>query len=554
MQFLICCAFRIPDSFRVFVFLLAFAMLSFCQADDAETEVEFFRRAIGIDPKNAQAHVELGIALGKQGKLDEAIESIRRAIELAPELATAHYDLGVAFENHGKQDEAIESYRRAIKFDPEFREAHENLGIALGKQGKLDEAIESFRRAIKLDPESPNAHHGLGYIMGQQGKVNEAIESIRRAIRIDPQYGEAHGDLGAILIKQGRVNEAIESSRRAIELMPEHAEAHSNLGSSLAMRGDLDEAIEFFRRALELEPASPQASAVAHSGLGAALGQQGKMDEAIIFFRRAIELDPEYSMTHSNLGNVFLEQGKMDEAIESYRRAIGIDPKNLNAIMNLINVYAKTDQIDLCGIWSARWGLAKGLTAQASLVSDIKLSIAQVNIEIPAEQPTDQAVRAYYKANKETLSDIAVHLRTLTIPKSRKTREFVDELRAELVAGNEDFATAAKKYSFDNASPNGGDRGWVKRGELPAELLDAAFALKAGEISAVIEDGSHYRILDAVEHRDGNLVPIEKVREQIVGKLIKERPSNLIREARAKRIKEWIEQARKEHAGAMDGA
>jgi parvulin-like peptidyl-prolyl isomerase len=153
-----------------------------------------------------------------------------------------------------------------------------------------------------------------------------------------------------------------------------------------------------------------------------------------------------------------------------------------------------------------------------------------------------------------TATGVAVHLRTLAIPKSKKTREFVDELRAKLVAGDEDFAAAAKKYSYDNASPNGGDRGWVKRGELPADLLDAAFALKAGEISAVIEGDSHYHILNTVEHRDGSLVPLEKVREQIVAKFIKEAPTKLIRESQAKRIKGWIEQARKEHAEAMKGA
>jgi hypothetical protein len=39
---------------------------------------------------------------------------------------------------------------------------------------------------------------------------------------------------------------------------------------------------------------------------------------------------------------------------------------------------------------------------------------------------------------------------------------------------------AAKQYSYDLASTKGGDRGWVKRGQLPADLPAAAFALKAG--------------------------------------------------------------------------
>ena len=39
-----------------------------------------------------------------------------------------------------------------------------------------------------------------------------------------------------------------------------------------------------------------------------------------------------------------------------------------------------------------------------------------------------------------------------------------------------------KQHSDDLAAEDGGDRGWVKRGDLRGDLIDAAFALKAGEI------------------------------------------------------------------------
>ena len=468
-------------SFRVMIQFLALGVLTVCQADDPEKATESYRRAIELDPDDAVAHVNLGLALGKQGKLDEAIESFRRAIELDSNDADAHY----------------------------------NLGVILADQGKLDEAIQSHRRAIELDPKEAKAHNSIGYALDEQGKTDEAIESFRRAIEIDPEYAKAHYNLGAAWLQQGKLDEAIESFRRAIEIDPKNAMAHTNLGI--------------------------------------ALHQQGNAEEAIESYRRAIELDPDFFQAHNSLGYALFLQGKMDEAIESYRRAIELGPKNLLAIANLAMVYAKLDQIDLCGIWCARRGLANGLTAEAMLAGHIRQGFRLLKVEVPVEEPTDQAVRAYYEANKETLSGVAVHLRTLAIPKSKRTREFVDELRAKLVAGG-DFAAAAKKYSYDLASTKGGDHGWVKRGDLRQDLIDAAFALKAGEFSEVIEDGNIFRILNTVEHRDGSLVPLEKVREQIVAKLINEAPAKLIREAQAKRIQGWIEQARKEHAEAMDGA
>jgi Flp pilus assembly protein TadD len=335
------------------------------------------------------------------------------------------------------------------------------------------------------------------------------------------------------------IEKAIESLRRATEIDPDDASAHHDLGYALFLLGETDEAIESLRRATQLDPDF----AGAHSNLGAALAKLGKVDEAIEPFRRASEIDPDNAEAHSNLGAALAKLGKVDEAIESFRRATEIDPKNLVAIANLANAHAKLEQVDRCGIWIARWSLANGLTAEAPRMKQLRATLRQLKVEVPAEQPTDQEIHAYYEANKESFS-AAVHLRSLSLPKDTNTLESANELRDKLVAGG-DFAAAAK-HSDDLAAEDGGDQGWVKRGDLRQDLIDAAFALKAGEISAVIEDDTHYRILNTVEHREGTPLPLSEVRGRIVTKLIEE--------AQTKRIKGWIEQARKEHAEAMKGA
>ena len=546
------------------------------QQGKTEEAIDAYRRAIEVDPEFAQAHSNLGVALKQQGKTEEAIDAYRRAIEVDPEFAQAHSNLGVALKQQGKTEEAIDAYRRAIEVDPEFSQAHSNLGVALKQQGKTEEAIESFRRAIELDPKYADAHNNLGNALDELDKTEEAIDAYRRAIEVDPEFAQAHSNLGVVLKQQGKTEEAIESYQRAIELDPDDAETHYNLGIALFNQGKTEEAIDAYRRAIEVDPEFALAHnnlgivlfnqgkteeaidayrraievdpefALAHNNLGVALDELDKTDEAIESYQRAIELDPDDADAHNNLGAALIQQGNTDEAIESCQRAIELDPKNLGAIANIADVYAKLEQVDRCGVWCVRWGLAKGLADEASLVNVIEQSFRQFKVELPAEEPTDQSIRDYYEANKEAFSATAVRLRTLSLPKGPTTREFADELRGKLVAGEVDFAAAVKQHSDDLAADDGGDRGWVKRGDLRQDLIDVAFALKAGEISAVIEDDSHYRILNTVELREGTPPPLSEVREQIVAKLIEE--------AQAKRIKGWIEQARKEQAEAMNGA
>ena len=117
----------------------------------------------------------------------------------------------------------------------------------------------------------------------------------------------------------------------------------------------------------------------------------------------------------------------------------------------------------------------------------------------------------------------------------------LESLRQELAEGG-DFAAAARTHSDDSAAEDGGDRGWVKKGYWAKDIDEAAFALKAGDVSEVLEDVTHYRILKVKERKGGATVKLEDVRDKVV-EALKE-------QSREKRVQGWIEQAKRELAGA----
>ncbi|WP_264197033.1 tetratricopeptide repeat protein [Microseira wollei] len=64
------------------------------------------RKAIELNPKDADAYNNLGSAPREQNKLDEAIAALRKAIELNPNKANAYNNLGTALAQQGKLHEA----------------------------------------------------------------------------------------------------------------------------------------------------------------------------------------------------------------------------------------------------------------------------------------------------------------------------------------------------------------------------------------------------------------------------------------------------------------
>lgn len=117
--------------------------------------------------------------------------------------------------------------------------------------------------------------------------------------------------------------------------------------------------------------------------------------------------------------------------------------------------------------------------------------------------------------------------------RSRETaRALAAEILAKLRAGA-DFAEMARVYSEDTYRPQGGDRGWIERGDLRKELADAAFGLKPGQPSEVIEVGDTFWILLVEDARANQIRTLPEVRDEIFNTLQAEEQSRLNRE--------WIE-------------
>lgn len=147
-------------------------------------------------------------------------------------------------------------------------------------------------------------------------------------------------------------------------------------------------------------------------------------------------------------------------------------------------------------------------------------------------QISDQEVEDYYKANRDTRfhQSKAVHLRHILFrvpPEAKIEQKMAVRTAAEAVQReartSKDFAQLAKQHSEDPSSVQGGDLGWVTPGQLPPLLEKAAFGLKRGEVSAVVESPLGYHIFKVEETKEEKTKSLQEAREEIIQSLRAER-------------------------------
>src|SRR5258708_4662884 len=78
---------------------------------------------------------EQGIAHFKENRFAEAAVWFRKAVAIRRELSALH-NLGTALAKREKLDEAVAVLREALQLNPKALTSHKNLGLALHQQGK----------------------------------------------------------------------------------------------------------------------------------------------------------------------------------------------------------------------------------------------------------------------------------------------------------------------------------------------------------------------------------------------------------------------------------
>lgn len=215
--------------------------------------IEYYEKAIGVDPKYALAYVGLFSAYHDlQGRGFEIPKETWRKREWAA--------------------------LKAVELDDTLSEAH--VALAVVKFYRLDRAggEKECKRALELDPNSFEANRRYAIYLSYEARADEALVYAKRANELD-QTRSRPGDLGAVYFVARQYDAAIEEYLKAIEKSPANANSHFLLGEAYVAKGMYKDGIAELQKAVALDNAPERWDR--YPMLAYAYAVSGKRDDAL---------------------------------------------------------------------------------------------------------------------------------------------------------------------------------------------------------------------------------------------------------------------------------
>jgi len=162
---------RVGMAIAVAASLTVLSLLTWKQVGYWKNSIRLFEHALEATRNNSLAHFNLGLALGSEGKIVEAIAHHEATLRIDPIHEEALYEIGILLERSGRTDAANLAYTEAVRVHPNHLRARNNLAALLSGAGRLEEAAFQLREALRIDPGNQQVRKNLEKIMAFQARA-----------------------------------------------------------------------------------------------------------------------------------------------------------------------------------------------------------------------------------------------------------------------------------------------------------------------------------------------------------------------------------------------
>ncbi|MEZ5402299.1 MAG: tetratricopeptide repeat protein [Bryobacteraceae bacterium] len=293
-----------------------------------------YRRLLQRNQKYGPAYYQLGLAELKSGRYSEALQALRRAVELQPDNADAHTKLGDLYlaaymSNPRTMKQFLNEFeslsQTLLKRNPKDFQGLRMRGFYLNATGDAAGAVDAFQQAIEQKPTDAAIRLALAQALVRTEKFAEAEKVTREAIEIDKKLSASYDFLYLLKMRDKDVAEGEKTLKAKIANNPEHPEYEVELAAHYLRNKQRPEMLAAIDRLLKSKIQAPYQTA------GDFYLRAGDTAAATQMYEQGVKSDPEHKANYQKrLTELMAMQGKRQEAIALAQQLVeqnGDDPE-----------------------------------------------------------------------------------------------------------------------------------------------------------------------------------------------------------------------------------
>ncbi|MBF0144340.1 MAG: tetratricopeptide repeat protein [Magnetococcales bacterium] len=210
--------------------------------DNPQMALMALQAADALEPDNPRTLAALGRVYDLQGRLPQALSVLERAALLAPDNSDIAHNLGVALLKMERLDEAEAAFRRVLA-DPRFAtspDVHFNLALLYQRRNDTARMVAALKKTLELVPNHGPAHMMLAVRAREEGRFEEEQSHLKAILAANPTPVEEAVVLERLVesfMQSGQSSRARALLRRLIEILPPGSEEGRRAAERLSRLG-----------------------------------------------------------------------------------------------------------------------------------------------------------------------------------------------------------------------------------------------------------------------------------------------------------------------------
>jgi tetratricopeptide (TPR) repeat protein len=309
------------------------------RGDDA-TAIRKYQELLKLTPDVMEVRANLGAALARAGRLDEAIVQYRAALAKSPQNSALHMNLALAYYKKRQCAQAIPELEPLHNGAPAEVRVATLLADCYSQTGRDDKAVAILKPIAASHPEDLGVAWLLGSALIRTGQRREGLALVDRVAK-EGNSAEAYLLAGQTTLKLNEFERARDNAEAALRLNAKLPGAMTLKGMVLPYLGDNQAAITTLRMALAANPNDFDA----HLNLGATLHTERQLPEAREHLERALQLQPDSVLARYEMARLERAEERIDASVADFEKVIKGDPNWAQPRLELSALYYRLGRL-----------------------------------------------------------------------------------------------------------------------------------------------------------------------------------------------------------------